>query len=250
MNRFKTLIYLLGLIVLFSACSKDDEGVTPKDELENVQIGLFGEDAREIAVPEAMQQSEDPYAMTAQAYILQATLMPSLYGSMFLMPSEYVEKRSSPIISSTNARIAANDYWVYEWGTDTASIAYQFYEEGNQQFFELFINTGGKGYFKWMEIVQNKDGKKGTMRWFDDESSENSLIWTWETRADESYLFTFRSYEDDYRYEIVSNKDLSGSIKSYEGSNLEMQIEWNSDGNGFWQEYEGGDLVDQGEWAA
>lgn len=244
MNRFNNLIYLLGFVVFLTSCSKDEENVAPGDDFENAQVGLFAEDARKIKVPDAMQQSSDPHAMAVSSYILNATVMPSLYSSLFIMPEEGAEKRSSPITAS-NGRMAASDYWVYEWGTDTASITYQFHDEGTQQYFELFIKDS-KGYFKWMEIVQNADGKQGTMKWFDD--TGESLLWTWEIRADESYFFTFHSIEDDYRYEIISNKDLSGSIKSYTEDNLDMEMEWDSVGNGSWKEYDGGSLVDEGTW--
>lgn len=247
MNKFNTLICLVGFIALFSSCSKDnDEQVAPENNLQDAQVGLFGEDAREIMVPEAMQQSADPHATAVNAYILNATMMPSLYSTLFVMPEEGVEKRSAPITAS-NARVAASDYWVYEWGTDTTSIAYQFYEEGDQQFFEMFMRTESKGYLKWMEIVQSKDGKEGVMKMFDD--AGESMVWTWEVRADESYYFTYRSNnEDDYRYEIISNKDLSGSIKSYSAGNLDMEMNWDSAGNGSWKEYEDGSLVDEGFW--
>lgn len=244
MNSFKNLIYLLGFFVFLTSCAKNDENVDPEDDFQNAQIGLFAEDAREIKVPDAMQQSSDPYAVTANTYLLSATLLPSLYSSFFVMPEEGAEKRSSPIIAS-NGRTAATDYWVYEWGTDTASISYQFHEDGSQQFFELFIKDS-KGYFKWMEIVQNNDGKLGTMKWFDD--AGESLLWTWEIRADESYFFTFDSIEDDYRYEIISNEDLSGSIKSFTEDNLDLEMEWDSIGNGSWKEYDRGSLMDEGTW--
>lgn len=245
MNRFKTLIYLLGFVVLFSACSNDDEEVAPEKDWEDVQVGLFSEEGQQIMVPEAMQQSSDPHVAAVNTYILNATLLPSMYSTLFIMPEEGAVKRSSPITAS-NARMAASDYWVYEWGTDTASIAYQFYEEGGQQFFELFLNTADKGYFKWMEIVQSKDGKEGTMKWFDD--AGESMVWTWEVRDDESYYLTYHDIDEDYRYEIISNKDLSGSIKSYTEDNLDMEMEWDSAGNGSWKEYDGDSLVDEGEW--
>ena len=69
-----------------------------------------------------------------------------------------------------------------------------------------------------------------------------------ERRDDESYYLTYQDIDEDYRYEIISNEDLSGSIKSYTEDNLDMEMEWDSAGNGSWKEYDGDSLVDEGEW--
>lgn len=232
-------IYLLGIAALFSACSSDD-GPEPSARPGN-QVGLFADDARPITVPKAMQESEDPHALTANLY-LSLSVGFSSYAQYFEVP-EGATKRNQPI-TAANARMAANDYTVWEWGTEDFGVAYQYSEQGNQQVFEIFIREGGKGYLKWYEVTQSKDGKKGTLKFF--ESLGIALQWNWEIKADESYHLNYIT--ESFKYEIISNKDLSGSIKFFEDNILTQEMGWDKIGNGWWKQYDAGELKDSGEW--
>lgn len=239
MKKLKYIVYLLSFVVLFSSCSNDDG---PGPSAQNNKVGLFAEDARPITVPEAMQASNDEHAIMANMYIGLSTTFSS-FAYLFEVP-EGATKRNQPITAS-NARIAADGYTVYEWlGPDGSAIAYQYSEQGNQEVFEIFMREGNKDYFKWYEVTQNKDGKKGTLKWFGDTGI--AMQWTWEIKADESYHVNFIS--EDFRYEIVSNKDLSGNIKTYSEGKLTGEISWDNIGNGWWKEYDGNNVVDEGSW--
>lgn len=239
MKTIKYTIFLFGILFLLAACSKDED---PQPAVKGNQVGLFAEDARPITVPEAMLESNDPYAMQANLYLTLSTVFTS-YAQYFEVP-EGATKRSQPI-TATNAKMAASGYTVWEWvAMDGSAIAYQYSEQGGQQVFEIFIREGSKDYYKWYEVKQNLDGKKGTLKLFGDQGV--AMQWTWEIKADESYHL---NYDTDYfKYEIISNKDLSGSIKLYEDSVLTQEMEWDKIGNGWWKEYEAGELIDSGEW--
>lgn len=245
MKSLHFLFFLFGFLFILSSCSKDDSQEPAIEEDEVPQIGIFGtEDGLlPIQVPQAMAESTDPHAIMATAYVNLSTSF-SIYGAFFEIP-EGATSTNRPI-TAANGRIAA-DYRTYEWvGTDGSAIAYQFSEQGNQQLFEIFIKEGGKGYLKMMEVVQDKGGKSGTMKWFSEVGM--SATWTWEILQDESYFLVFSS--DDSRYEVKSNKDLSGTVKFYDESQLVSEISWDSKGNGAWTDYDdAGQIEDAGEWA-
>lgn len=246
MNRFKQIIYLLGIAVFIYSCSKDDEPEAMVDESEDPQIGLFAnEDGTGIIqVPQAMAESTDPHAIMATAYVNISTSF-SIYGAFFAVP-EGATKTNQPI-TAANGRISG-EYTVYEWvGADGSSIAYQYSESGGQELFEIFIKEGGKDYLKFMEVVQDSDGRSGSMEWFSELGM--SASWTWEFRSDESYFLVFNS--EDEKYEVESNKDLSGNVKFFTNGLLRSEISWDSQGNGVWTDFDEAGLVEEeGEWKA
>lgn len=52
----------------------------------------------------------------------------------------------------------------------------------------------------------------------------------------------FSPPEDGFRYEVISNKDKSGSAKQYFEGALDIEFQWDAAGNGSWKSYE------EGEW--
>lgn len=245
MNKLKQTIFLLAVAVFISSCSKDDEPKAIVEESEDPQIGLFAEDGMTvIQVPQAMTESEDPHAIMATAYVGLSTSF-SIYGAFFMVP-EGATKTDQPI-TAANGRIMGG-YTVYEWeGADGATIAYQYSESGGQEVFEIFIKEGGKDYLKFMEVIQDPDGRSGSMEWFSELGM--SASWTWEVRNDESYFLVFSS--EDERYEVESFKDLSGNVKFFTDGLLRSEISWDKKGNGVWTDFDEAGLVeDEGEWKA
>lgn len=244
MKPFNLLFFVLGFLFILSSCSKDDSQEPMLEEEAEPQIGIFGSEDGEIPirVPEAMAASTDPHAIMATAYVNLSTSF-SIYGAFFEIP-EGIAPSSQPI-TAANGRISA-DYKTYEWiGADGSAVAYQFSEQGGKQLFEIFIKEGGKGYLKMMEVLQDKDGKSGTMKWFSELGM--AAIWTWEFMQDESYFLVFSS--EDAKYEVTSNKDLSGIVKFYSDNALVSEISWDSEGNGIWKDYdESGNIEDSGAW--
>lgn len=244
MKSQNLLLYIFGFLFILSSCSNDDSQEPMIEEEDEPQIGIFGtEDGLiPVQVPQAMAESSDPHAIMATAYVNISTSF-SIYGAFFEVP-EGATPSSQPITAS-NGRIAG-DYKTYEWiGTDGSAIAYQFSEQGGQELFEIFIREGGKGYLKFMEVLQDKGGKSGTMKWFSELGM--SAIWTWEILQDESYYLVFTS--EDSKYEVKSNKDQSGNVKFYNENVLISEISWDSKGNGIWKDYdESGALEEEGEW--
>ncbi len=188
-----------------------------------------------------MQASEDPHAMQANIYLTLSTLF-TAHSQYFEVPEGAV-KRDQPIIAA-NAKMAASGYTVWEWEYGGSAIAYQYSEQGGQQTFEIFLREGDKDYLKWYEVTQNKDGKKGTLKWFGDIGV--AMQWTWEIKADESYHLNFIT--ENFKYEIISYKDFSGSIKFFEDSIMTEEMGWDKIGNGWWKQYDAGVLSDSGEW--
>ena len=244
MKSFNLLFFVLGFLFILSSCSDDDSQDPKVEEQDAPQIGIFGtEDGLPpVRVPQAMAESSDPHAIMATAYVSISTSF-SIYSVFFEVPEG--AKSSGQPITAANGRVSA-DYKTYEWtGADGSAIAYQFSEQGGKQLFEIFIKEGGKGYLKMMEVLQDKDGKSGSMKWFSELGM--SALWTWKIMPDESYHLVFSS--DDSRYEVNSNKDLSGTVKFYDGNALVSEISWDSKGNGVWTDYnDEGEIEDQGDW--
>lgn len=240
MKTLRFTLYFLSTLVFFSGCSKDEEP-EPAVHRGN-QIGLFAEDARPITVPEAMLESNDAFAIKANSYLTISAAFSS-YAYYFEVP-EGATKRSQPI-TAANAKMAASGYTIWEWvAMDGSAIAYQYSEQGGQQVIEVFLKERDKDYIKFYEVTQSTDGKKGALKLFAD--LEESVMWTWEIKADDSYHLNF--FSNAFKYEIISNKDLSGSIKVFEEDTLTEEIGWDEIGNGWWKLYEAGELVDSGSW--
>lgn len=243
MKLFNLILFAFGFSFILGSCSNDDTQEPLIEEKYEPQIGLFGinDGSPSVELPQAMVESSDPHAIMATAYVNISTSF-SIYGAFFDIPDGATA--SNDPITAKNGRVS-NDYIVYEWiGADGSAIAYQFSQQGDKELFEIFLKEGSKGYLKFIEILQNKGGKAGTMKWFSELGM--SATWTWEIIEEESYLI-FSS--DDSKYEVKSNKDLSGSVKFYTSNSLVSEISWDREGNGIWKDFdESGEIVEEGEW--
>ncbi|SRR5690606_5264062 len=239
MKTLKFTLYLLGMVILFSACSKDEDP-GPAAQSGN-KVGLFSGDVRPIAPPENMKKSDDPKAIEAVGILEDANEFRDLDG--FFEVPEGATKRSGPVTAS-NARIA-NTYTVYEWDYGYGSkVIWQYSDQGDHETFEVFVGSDEDEFIKMYEVIQSKDGKKGSLDWF------GLMRWDWEIRANESYYIDFNYFGGLYSYKIVSNKDLSGSIEVYSNDSLISEYSWIASGSGWWKQYdaESGEVTDEGEW--
>lgn len=232
-------ICLLGVAALSSSCSSDD-GPTPQAHNAN-QVGLFADDIRPIAPPERMKESDDPQAIEAVGILEDANEFRDL-DTLFEVP-EGATKRNGPV-TALNARIA-NNYTVYEWdyGYGTKLI-WQYNDQGDHETFEVFVGSEEDGFVKMYEVIQNKDGKSGSLDWF------GVMRWGWEILANESYHIDFDYFGGLYSYKIISNKDLSGSIKAYSNDSPISEYSWDASGSGSWKKYnvESGEVTGEGHW--
>lgn len=239
MKKLKYIICLLSFVVLFSSCSNDDG---PGPSAQSNKVGLFSENIRPITAPEKMKNSDDPKASEAVGILENANEFTDLENA-FEIPEEAV-KRDQPV-AATNARISSNGYTIYEWRYgeegNMISMIWQYSEPGNQELYEVFMGVNDEDYILLYEVLQNKDGKKGSLNWF------GVMKWNWEIKDNESYHIDF-NYVDFISYKIISNKDLSGSIKVYSNDALIQEYEWNKNGNGSWKKYSEGEEVDSGTW--
>ena len=73
------------------------------------------------------------------------------------------------------------------------------------------------------------------------------LLYEWKREAD-SILFTVTDNKDEFKFELLVNSDESGSLKTFEGTDLVYEIQWDGAGNGSWKLYAGGEVTSSGEW--
>lgn len=238
MKKLKYILYLLSFVVLFSSCSNDDGPTPPK--YNGNKVGLFAENIRPITAPENMKNSDDPKAGEAVDILEDANEFRDLDG--FFEVPEGATKRNGPV-TPANARIASATYTVYEWtyGYGT-KVIWQHADQGDHETFEIFIGSEEDEFIKMYEVIQNKDGKKGSLNYF------GFMEWKWEIKDNESYHIDLNYFAGLYSYKIVSNKDLSGSIKVYSNDLLTQEYEWTKDGRGWWKQYSEGEEVDSKTW--
>ena len=248
------LSFTLGTALLLSSCSKDDEAVQPttddSQDLKEVQLSLTDDaELSTVAVPEAMQQSDDSYAKMATQYVSAVNQIES-FTSYFKPPTGATQ--SSEPITSSNARMMASKkaYLVYTWTTGNTTIAYQLSEEGDNYVWEIFWKEGDGDYLKYVHAEESKTVKKGFMEVYNIFQSTDDILYKYEWEKLESGTLTLTSTvpQANLVYTVSVNSDGSGSVKYISQEKLLYKMEWTREGNGTWAYYSDGEEIDNGSW--
>ncbi len=246
MKKYKNLLSLsllflfsIGLIFL-SSCKKNE--VEPANG-DDFKLGLF--DLQTITVPDAMAQSSDPHAQQANAQILLLGSF-KIYQAFFLFPVG-AEKSNTPI---TGRR--AGNYSVYKWSDGNGGeIAYQYRQDGDKIFFEVFFKENGSNYVKFIDGTQTIGRSAGIMYIYEKGFNSTTLVaveYTWDYNNDVS-TSSMKTTESDVLLEVVSQADKSGELLLKENGVVRASWSWNAAGVGSWIDYnEDGSVSDQGSW--
>lgn len=245
MNKFKTLLFFVGLSAIIMSCGDKDD---PAPKLEDVQFGLF-EEGQTISVPQGIATSSDSHAKAVASTLAQMNVQS--YSALFTIPDN-ANKIDGPI-EAANGRMNTNTV-TYEWTYDGDAIAYQISELDDSYFFELFIkNAGDDAYYKWFEGTQAKDGKSGSFVILEPSGTTRvvQLEYSFEFRSDGVFFMEYSVPSQDFYWQALVNADNSGSMKYLQGTTVLQEYTWDAAGNGTWTEYDSdGTIVDSGTWTA
>jgi len=235
-------IWLLGLLVVFLAfgCSDDDDetptGTNGTPSMEHTPTPI------NVGVPEAMAQSNDPYAQMATDWVEALASFDSLF-TYFIPPS----KAAKAAISF----VSAADTLVWSWSNGTMTIKLRFWESTTHYHWQyLWDGTLDQVVYDnwvWFYADESKDGTEGHFYWYDNNTTDILFSWTWTYLAgvyNVTYLFT--SGLDSLRIAAIINADGSGHVDYYLNDVLSIRVVWYADGSGAWWTY---NPDDNGTWS-
>lgn len=245
---------ILGLVLLSTACSKDDDDAKPRKNLNQQKVS-FLEDSEVISVPNKMLQSENTYAQMAAAWVQLANSM-SVMSAYSEIPTG--ASNHAKIVASNGRSAAAGDTETWVWSDQSGySIGYQVAEQSNSYSFEIFLKEPGEDWLKYMEAEEKKDRTSGKLVIFDiyksksEDGSAELLRYDW-TRAGDSFTMTIGTYEDDFKLTFnINTKTGAGDVLYKVEGKVIYEIEWDAAGNGSYVFFdEDGEILDEGEWTA
>ena len=223
------------LSLTFTSCSDDDDNPTGPEGNQAKELS-----AKEIQVPTAMQQSNDPHARAAVMWVNLANSFKSY--SMFYTPKENFSKL-----------FKSNDDWPKTWNIDALQVTMDYFEDAVNFGWEIFLSgTDGEfTYANWlyMEAEQNIDNGNGVLKVYKPVTTEVGMQWDWSTAATSGiYYFNLFIFDNNNeKLEIISNPDNSGEISYYSEQILQTKISWTAAGTGYFQEYDAdGNITDEG----
>lgn len=244
-QRLLLLAVLSVMLLLFmGSCSKDDDADnTPSSQQQEApQI-----ETQIVELPQAMIESTDPGATQAAAYVNMANGFVG-WSSMMVPP----EKTNS-------LKSVSGDPWIYTWeyndGADIYAVTLTILETQTQVEWTMVINGTMEGIvlndFLYMEANELLDGSSGSFVMYDWELQGIALMTSWSTDSNGVYNVVFE-IPDNFKIEMTSNPDGSGSVMMYEFFEseyiLEFHAAWTADGTGEYWEYYEGELMEHGTW--
>ena len=242
-NKLISLIFLMVSLMFIISCS-DDSNPTKPEEQKAKELSL-----KEITVPEAMKNSQDPHAQMASAYIGLVNGFRNY--STFYQP---------PAGSSNLGKIfKSNDEWTRTWTVDALTVTMNYFESEENFGWNIYL-TGTDNEFTYnnwlyMEAEQTVGENSGTMKIYKPVTDQVEAEWNWFYDTNGKYNFTFFSWNENYsqKIEVVSNPDNSGQLTFYEYVNGQFvptnKISWTSAGTGHWVEYDAqGNIIDEGDF--
>jgi hypothetical protein len=238
---------LLVLAFALTGCSDDDD-----DNPTNPGNG--GDDAPEfmgveaVTLPQAMQDSTDPYAIMASSYVNQINLIAG-YSTIFTPPSNKAAADGPPWV------------WTWTYNDDVQNVTVTLTADEVDGFYTWeMVYDGTVDGMTFNDAVvyrarQAVDGSSGDF-WLHDiyEGSGEVLIeWHWTSSgADTDFEMIAWSGNESIRIVMSFKGDTSGDVDIFEGSAgnwvIQYHFEWTEAGTGSWAEYENGQLVDSGTW--
>ena len=244
MNKLFKIPLVLALLFV-GACSDDESNSNPNGDLENAEFSFAGSTSI-VEVPDALSNAEDPVALQTFGWVQLANAMTNLVGNFTPPPGATT---SSQRIVPANGRVKDGEYLVYIWEESGVSIAYQISQTDDSYIFEILLKgPGADEFFRLIYAEEKKDQSEGFMRVYDETFVDDYiLLYEWKREAD-SILFTVTDNKDEFKFELLVNSDESGSLKTFEGTDLVYEIQWDGAGNGSWKLYAGGEVTSSGEW--
>jgi hypothetical protein len=249
MRKRQLLHWVMALAVVgaLAGCSDNNNPAGPGDGGNGDQPPEFT--LQQVSVPDAMRQSNDPYAIVTVSYVGLANSFSSWFG-YFTPPS------SAKIARPTGTQDGPP--WVYTYSQGGVSVTLTIDEEGDHYTWDVVANgnDGETTYdnFHYLHGERAMDESNGSIVLNDPESLSTAAEWEWSLSSSNVYSFLMTAYDvtEDLQIDLVANPDQSGQLEYRTGTNNEYVPEfgsqWQSSGAGTWQEYSDGEVVDSGSW--
>ena len=233
MKKYIKIFLTFALLLIISTACKDSATEPEQAAAESFTM-------KEIKVPEALNNSSDPQAISVRTQILVLNSLPTLYGGWFT------------VASGPEQLAKVNDDRTYTWNSNGVAITMKYSDTGDEIFREIFISGNYAGQtranFKFLESRQKKDNSAGYFKLFDVSDGSSVTSWVWTTSADNVYSMTFSSDDGD-KLEVNSSPDKSGTMSQYENGVLISKTVWTASGTGEWWKYDNqGNVTDSGSW--
>ncbi len=234
--KLKYIYIILMLLLILTSCSDDDNSISPESENQSAkQLSM-----KEIDLPSAMKQSNNPHVFSAQLYITTINAF-SNFSLYFTPPSN---------VSAINKSASINEDWSKSWNLQNGlTINFNYFE--NTTNFGWTVNLDGSdgvstyNNWKFLEAEETIGSNSGFFRTFIPGASDIGSEWTYSNTASGMYqvnLKTFSNGINDERLEVISNTNFSGTLNRYSIDNnvesLRKTITWTSAGTGEWWEYD------------
>lgn len=227
MKRWYFLFTVVLFILAFTGCEKDKE-----EKAQMAQMKL-AENLSKLGIPDAIKNSSNSYAQQVVGYYDQAMSIDD-YTDWFDLPDDATHDGD-------------NYYWTYG-----GFSLWEVYDENSSGYTrEIYIKTTETSKLKYLVSEESKDGKTGTLEIYNYLSEKDELLYTYDWTFDSKGNLTLSYYwtDESFKYDIVSNVDLSGSVKYYSEGKLLYEFLWNTDGSGSYKWFdEDGSVIDNDSW--
>lgn len=233
--KIKNMIILALIISLYISCSDDKNPVSSEDGGNNPRELSM----KEIQLPDALKQSAETHAFSAQLYVSSVNAFSNL--SFYFTPPDGANALSK--------NSSVNDDWTKTWDLENGlAIKMDYYETDTKFGWTVYLNgSNGVDNFNNMKYIEAEEiisSGQGNLKFYTPGTNDLGIEWTYSS-INGVYNVTYLRYSNGIgseKYIVNSNPDLSGSVNRYQidggVSILVNNITWTSAGTGTWIDYD------------
>lgn len=228
---YVSLLFIGALVFTSCSSNNDDDFEEQQQELSEIVMQDFADNINNLAVPAAMQNSNDSNAQQALAQFTALQSLSSAFTGFFTVPGNAVAAKSASNLK--NAAKSANlNTQTYTWVLDGLTVTYIITEQSDRYIFSYALGTGS-GIVKIMDGYQLKNGNYAEIILYDENVEISKIKW-----SINSNITTVELITDSIKYILESNTaNNSGNLKLYESNTLYASYIWAADGSGSYTDH-------------
>lgn len=229
----------LAIALALASCSKKKDDSTPV--APNVVKPTIFTNAKAVTVPTKLETSTDTYAKMCNSYVDMANNL-SAYSAYFNVPAGATE------VSTKSSSTSSIKTYTYSYGTWI--IYYVLEETSDKYIWTIYYTYAAEGITKgkYLSAEQSKDGKIGSLIWYNPSENVEVGRYVWQTLVDGT--FNFKVIYAGLLIELNVKSDKSGTLDYTYNEALLYHFQWAIDGSGSWILYSGGVEYQSGTWTA
>lgn len=225
MKKLKLSVALIAIAALsFTSCKKDD----PKPPTLEYRQPAAAARSEIVEIPVGLTKKAnagDANALVAVSYMSLANVM-STYSTSFILPN------------GADRQSASENSVGYFWTNGAYSYWMTLNEESDKYVWTYDWQFPSTPRFTFIRSEESKDGKSGSWSIFDPDN-KNQRIWTysWSIDAQGNFMASLVWNDDSETnsFNIVDNKDGSGSFVYILDDIKQSEVQWKADGSGsYW----------------